>query len=245
MKKLGIVLLLALWVMAGVQLVYGKNEEEDKIVEVLAHVGTQGQSCAVEYYGVCKGETLDLEGREEFLREIAGGLGIGDSVRIVRQYDREREETKLIKEARRATTTLRLITASQEGEEPVQYLIANISMDGTMEDALGYRRILEELLEEDMTESKSSANVIGTYEGELELEERNRIADGLLEHMGAHVVTENRDMQLYTIYGYTPYIGEYQMQEDEAVNINIAMYYSRTKDETYVYAAVPVIGLDY
>lgn len=238
-------LLLALWVIAGVQLVYGKAEEEDKIVEALAGVGTQGQSCAVEYYGVCKGAALDLDEREELLRRTAAGLGIHEPVRIVRRYDKEREETKLIKEAAHATTSLRLITTLEEGKDTCQYFIANISMDGTMEDALGYRKLLEELLKEEMKESKSSANVTGTYEGELTMKERNRIADGLLEDMGAHVVSENRDEQLYTIYGYTPWIGEYRMQGDEAVNINIAMYYSRVRDVTCVYAAIPVIGLDY
>lgn len=32
MKKLGFLILIALWVLAGIQLVYGKDTQEDKIV---------------------------------------------------------------------------------------------------------------------------------------------------------------------------------------------------------------------
>lgn len=96
-----------------------------------------------------------------------------------------------------------------------------------------------------MEESKSSANVIGCYEGNLNLEQRDQIADRLLGEMGAKVVSENRDMQLYTIYGYTPYVKEYEYQERKKVNINLAMYYNELEDKTYAYAAIPVIGLDY
>lgn len=245
MKRAGIFCIVLLWIAAGVQLVYGKTGEVDKVAQVLAQVGSQEQSCTVEYYGVYNKDYLELEQREEFLHEIAEGLGIRDGMKVTRTYDGDREETKLVKEARRAATTLRMITLNKDGEEPVQYLIGNIRMEGTMENALAYREKLKELLKKDTRSQKSSANVIGSYQGKLSLEERDQIADGLLEKMGAHVVSEHRDMRLYTIYGYTPYVKEYELQEDDAVNINIAMYYSQAEDETYIYAAIPVIGLDY
>ena len=235
--------MIALWVLAGIQLVYGKDTQEDKIVQVFAQVGTQEQESVVEYYGVYKREFLNLEEREEFLRQTAEGLGIKDPIQIVRKYDEAREETQLIKEAKGATTTLRLITSLEE--EPVQYLIANISMKGAVENALAYREKLLEILDGDRKESRSSANVIGCHEGNLTLEESNQIADEFLKEMGARVVSEHRDMQLYTIYGYTPDVKEYELQENQKVNLNFAMYYSQTEDKTYAYAAIPVIGLDY
>ena len=52
-------------------------------------------------------------------------------------------------------------------------------------------------------------------------------------------------MQLYTIYAYTTYVSDFVMQEDQAVNVNIAMRYNEEEDKTYVYVATPVLGLDY
>ena len=244
MKKLGIFILAALWLLAGIQqLVHGSDTREDKIVQVFAQVGTKQQESVVEYYGVYKKDFLELEEREAYLRQAAASLGIGDPVEVVRKYEKTREESKLVKEAKGATTTLRLITSL--GEEPKQYLIANISMKGSVENALAYRQKLQEILNDDMEESKSSANVIGCYDGNLTLEERNQIADGLFQELEAKVVSENRDMQLYTIYGYTSYVKEYEDQERKKVNINLAMYYQELEDKTYVYMAIPVIGLDY
>ena len=94
-------------------------------------------------------------------------------------------------------------------------------------------------------DSRSSAKVIGRYDGKITLQERDTVADGLIEEMGARIVTENRDMRLYTIYAYSPYISDYEIQDGEAVNINIAMYYNEKEDQTYLYAAVPLVGLDY
>lgn len=245
MKKFWILPLFILWVLAAGQLVQGRASEEDRVVEVFANVGAFDQSSVVEYYGVYKKDFLELDEREMFLKKIALQLGIDDNMTVTRTYGDDREETKLVKEAWKAKSVLRLITSTKEGEEPVQYVIINLSLDSGMQDALSYRKKLDKLMDTYGKNSRSSANIIGSYQGKLSLEERNAITDKLLEDMGAKVVSENRDMQLYTVYAYTPWLGEYVMQEDEAINLNVAMYYSSTKDCTFVYAAVPVLGLDF
>ena len=132
-----------------------------------------------------------------------------------------------------------------EENDSRQYIIINLAMDADMESALAYRKKLEDIMEGYVKDSRSSANVIGRYDGKLTLQERDTVADGLIEEMGARIVTENRDMRLYTIYAYSPYISDYEIQDGEAVNINIAMYYNEKEDQTYLYAAVPLVGLDY
>lgn len=243
-RKRWLVALFLLWSLAVSQLVRGHEEEQERVAEVFAQVGEQEQTGVVEYYGTYEGEYLEGSGREYFLKKIAKELGITDHIEISSTSEAGREETRLTKEGSNADTVLRLLTSTAEGEKK-QYMIIKITMKGDMENAYAYRKKLNELLEPHSGSSKSSANIIGTYDGKLSLEERNEIADRLLDEMDAKVVSENREMQLYTIYGYTPWIEEYEMQEEEPFNVNIAMYYSRTDDKTYVYAAVPAVGLDY
>lgn len=243
-RKRWLVALFLLWSLAVSQLVRGHEEEQERVAEVFAQVGEQEQTGVVEYYGTYEGEYLEESGRVEFLKKIAKELGITDHIEISSTSEAGREETRLTKEGSNADTVLRLLTSTAEGEKK-QYMIIKITMKGDMENAYAYRKKLNELLEPHSGSSKSSANIIGTYDGKLSLEERNEIADRLLDEMDAKVVSENREMQLYTIYGYTPWIEEYEMQEEEPFNVNIAMYYSRTDDKTYVYAAVPAVGLDY
>lgn len=243
LKKRWLVSLFLLWILAVGQLAQGHEQEEEKVAGVFARIGEQEQTGAVEYYGVYKKEFLESEDQEKFLRHIAGGLGITENIEVTRRYDENREETRLTKEGSNAKSVLRFITADVEGEIS-QYVIINITMEGDMVDAYAYREKLESLMEPYGKNSKSSANIIGSYQGKLSLEERNAVADDFLESMNARVVSENREMQLYTIYGYTPWIFDYEMHEGEPFNVNIAMHYSTNDDKTYVYVAVPAVGLD-
>ena len=243
-KKLGLVFIGMLWVAAMLPPFQKNQKEDEKIIEVFGSVGTMAQTSVVEYYGIYNKSFLELDEREEFLHKVAAELGITTDMSVTRSYENGKQETKLTKEANQASTVLRFLTVEKEGTRS-QYMIMNITMNSEVGDALVYRKKLDKIMQPYSSHNKSSANVIGTYQGRLSLAERNKVADALLKEMGARVVTENRDMKLYTIYAYTPWISEYEMQENQAVNINIAMYYSEIKNETYVYAAVPIVGLDY
>lgn len=245
MRKIIIAFIAILWAFAGFQIIQGKAmAEEDKIIEVFHTVGTEQQSSTVEYYGDYVKEYLPIEAREELLRDAARRLGIIDGYTIERKYQDKRQEVTLYKEAKLAKTTLRFITA-ENGKMTKQYIIANISLDTTMESAMAMKAKMEDVLDSYTKNSKSSANVTGLYEGKLNIEERNEIAADILGDLGARMVTDHRDMQLYTIYAYTTYISDYVMQEDNAINVNIAMRYNEDEDKTYVYVAVPVLGVDY
>ena len=63
--------------------------------------------------------------------------------------------------------------------------------------------------------------------------------------MDVTVVEENRSMDLYTICGYTPLLEEHVMQQGSPINLNLAMNYNEEEDRTYIYAAVPILSLDY
>ncbi len=244
MKKRWIIALVLLWILAAGQLADGHEKEEERVVEVFSQMGTGEQTGVVEYYGVYKEEYLPLEKRELFLKKRAEELGIREPVTITRSYEEKREETKLIKKGENAETILRMITTKEEKKEE-QHLILKMTLNGDMKLALAYRNKLDELLKPYTRNSRSSANIITAYPGKLTLEQRNKLADRLLEEMGASTVSEHREMDLYTIYAYTPWLSDYEMMDQEAVNVNLAMYYSDTKDQTFVYGAVPVVGLDY
>lgn len=245
MKKIWVAFIVLLWGVAGFQIIQGKAAaEENKIIQVFHTVGSEQKTSMVEYYGTYDNEYLPIEKREALLRDIAQKLGITRGLETDRTFEEKRQEISLTKKAKHAVTTLRFIT-NEEGKEIKQYMIASITLDKDMESAQAHKKKLEKILDEYTKDSRSSANVIGTYDGKLDLDERNEVADGILGDMGARIVTEHRDMQLYTIYAYTTYVSDFVMQEDQAVNVNIAMRYNEEEDKTYVYVATPVLGLDY
>lgn len=245
MKKIWVAFIVLLWGVAGFQIIQGKAAaEENKIIQVFHTVGSEQKTSMVEYYGTYDDEYLPIEKREALLRDIAQKLGITRGLETDRTNEEKRQEISLTKKAKHAVTTLRFIT-NEEGKEIKQYMIASIALDKDMESALAHKKKLEKILGDYTKDSRSSANVIGTYDGKLDLDKRNEVADGIIREMGAKIVTEHRDMKLYTIYAYTTYVSDYVMQEDQAVNVNIAMRYNEEEDKTYVYVATPVLGLDY
>lgn len=243
-KKRWLIALFMLWILAAGQMVQGHVQGEKKVTEVFARVGGQEQTGVVEYYGVYEKGYLQDSEREAFLEKIAGELGITDSMEITRRDGENRQEVRLLKNGSNARTELRFLTSNAEGVTR-QYMIIKIMMKGDIEHTYAYRVKLDKILAPYAEVSRSSANIIGTYEGKLSLEERNELADSLLAEMDARIVSENREMQLYTIYGYTPWISDRERQGDEEFNVNIAIHYNTNEDKTYVYVAVPAVGLDY
>ena len=238
MKKTGIVLVAVLWVLAGVQIVRSRESGgRERIMEVLGEVGTMEQTNVVDYYGILDEE---VENRRALLLEAAYALELAGGT-----FEESQEsDGRYVLTLQESEGTLKVVTKTV-GEGQGQYLLADLSFQEEPEETFSRRASLERVMRDHMRASRSSVNVIGSYSGKLTLEERNRAADELLTQMDARIVSENREMDLYTIYGYTPYIAEYQLQEGNAVNVNIAMHYNEEENRTYIYAAVPVIGVEY
>lgn len=237
LKKVWIAAVAVLWIMAVMQVIQSRETDgTDKIIEVLGSVGTMEQSAVVEYEGILL-ETIENE--KAFLDEIINKCEL-----TIEDYrdEQEGEGQELLADTREGS--LKLITQTSAGKQE-QYLFLNLNFQEGPEKAFSVREDLDELLSPHVRTLQSSVNIIGSYSGKLTLEQRSRAADYLLEEMDAEIVSEHRDMDLFTIYGYTPHITEYQMQKNQPVNVNIAMYYDEGKDRTYIYAAVPVIGVEY
>ena len=187
MKKIWLTAVGVLWILAGVQFLFGgAREDEEKVLDVLGNVGELETSAVLKYEGILKEDAA--------------------------------EET---------------------------HLFLDLDFKEDIERAFLVQEGLEEELGPYVRFSDSSVNVIGSYAGRLTLDEQNAVVDEILEKLAAKVVTECRNTEFFTVYGYSPYISEYKMQKGQAVNINIAVRYGEEKDQTYIYAAVPVIGVEY
>lgn len=236
-KKIWLAAVGVLWILAGIQVVQSHEADgTDKVLEVLGSVGIMEQSAVVEYEGVLL-ETVENE--KAFLDEIVNKCGL-----CAEMYRYGSEGVESAVSVITAEGEIKLLTVLS-GENEKQYLFADLKFQEGPARAFSVREAMEELLSSHARVTQSSVNVIGSYSGELTLEQRNRAADYLLQELDARIVSEHRGMDFFTIYGYTSHIEEYQLQKGEPVNVNIAMYYDEEQDRTYIYAAVPVIGVEY
>lgn len=242
MKKIWVVLVICLWGMAAIQ-AFGidRQEEKEKIMQVLADVGTMEQSASVEYYGRLK-EKEDTP--SVFLRRVAKELGMEEKLTMNQYTEEERRVAELSSRRGQDSLNVKMITV-EENQGTGQYLLLSMKTEEQSLKVFEWRDELEGILNQNMQNVHCTTNLVGSYDGKLSLNERNRAVDELLEKMDVSVVEENRTMELYTIYGYTPLLKEYELQKGSPININLAMSYDELADKTYIYAAVPILNLDY
>ena len=189
-------------------------------------------------FGVCY---LTQEEKERLVENIASALGITSSYGLATVCEDEVNITVLSKESVDGSVTIKAITQ----EPQVQYVYVNITVYNNIDCAVSYRELVEGMFDAMGIQGNVNMNLVGSLEGALNSTEKNELADGLLDRLGAKVVAENRDSDIFTIYAYSKGAGSYITIGGNKINMNIAIGYDEEQDRTKVYLASPVNSLDY
>ena len=91
------------------------------------------------------------------------------------------------------------------------------------------------------TEISTTIQLVGDYAGYLPLERRNEITEDILDALGAEVVYEYREHDLYTVYGYTAGLDNYITVDNKKINVHIAMSQNEEHYRTILYLASPIL----
>ena len=189
-------------------------------------------------FGVCY---LTQEEKERLVENIASALGITSSYGLATIYEEEVNTTVLSNESVNGSVTIKAITQ----EPQAQYVYVNITVYNNIDCAVSYRELVEGMFDAMGIQGNVNMNLVGSIEGTLNSTEKNELADGLLDRLGAKVVTENRDNDIFTIYAYSKGAGSYITIGGNKINMNIAIGYDEEQDRTKVYLASPINSLDY
>ena len=189
-------------------------------------------------FGVCY---LTQEEKERLVENIASALGITSSYGLATVCEDEVNTTVLSKESVNGSVTIKAITQ----EPQAQYVYVNITVYNNIDCAVSYRELVDGMFDAMGIQGNVNMNLVGSLEGALNSTEKNELADGLLDRLGAKVVTENRDNDIFTIYAYSKGAGSYITIGGNKINMNIAIGYDEEQDRTKVYLASPINSLDY
>ena len=189
-------------------------------------------------FGICY---LTQEEKERLVENIASALGITSSYGLATVCEDEVNITVLSKESVDGSVTIKAITQ----EPQAQYVYVNITVYNNIDCAVSYRELVEGMFDAMGIQGNVNMNLVGSIEGTLNSTEKNELADGLLDRLGAKVVTENRDNDIFTIYAYSKGAGSYITIGGNKINMNIAIGYDEEQDRTKVYLASPINSLDY
>lgn len=249
-----------LWVVgSGVYLAGMERVHSVSISTAFTDSADERQWCELDTYiegygkfGVCY---LTQEEKEKLVKNIASALGITSSYGLATVYEEEVNTTVLSKNSVNGSVTIKAITQEQQGidntdglagtQPQVQYVYVNITVYNNIDCAVSYRELVEGMFDAMGIQGNVNMNLVGSLEGALNNIEKNELADGLLDRLGAKVVTENRDNDIFTIYAYSKGAGSYITIGGNKINMNIAIGYDEEQDRTKVYLASPINSLDY
>ena len=235
-----------LWVVgSGVYLAGMERVHSVSISTAFTDSADERQWCELDTYiegygkfGVCY---LTQEEKEKLVKNIASALGITSSYGLATIYEEEVNTTVLSKESVNGSVTIKAITQGQQS----QYVYVNITVYNNIDCAGSYRELVEGMFDAMGIQGNVNMNLVGSLEGALNSTEKNELADGLLDKLGAKVVAENRDSDIFTIYAYSKGAGSYITIGGNKINMNIAIGYDEEQDRTKVYLASPINSLDY
>lgn len=239
------ILIAAAWIFVFLKLLVGALfEKNTSLVAAFSVTNPQEISATVEI--TAKYPTGELNDKNKLLvmEEVADAIGliIDENPKVTET--KNRQEIGFFKDAVAADTELKVITLSPEAEaaETSTYLYAKISLNRSLDTVLAYKKLLEETFRElSCAEISTTIQLVGDYAGYLPLERRNEITEEILDALGAEVVYEYREHELYTVYGYTASLDNYITVEDKKINVHIAMSQNEDHYRTILYLASPIL----
>jgi len=246
------ILIAAAWLFVFLKLLMGALfEKNTSLVAAFSVTNPQEISASVEV--TAKYPLGDLSDKNKFLvlEEVADAIGLTLDAKPEVTESETRQEISFFKDALAADTEIKVITlykdniidtGEQEEPAPATYLYAKISLNKSLETVLAYKTLLEETFEElSCTEVSTTIQLVGDYAGYLPLERRNEITEDILDALGAEVVYEYREHELYTVYAYTAGLDNYITVDNKKINVHIAMSQNEEHYRTVLYLASPIL----
>ena len=231
-------LIAAAWIFVFLKLLVGALfEKNTSLVAAFSVTNPQEISAAVEVTAKYPLDDLSVKNKLLVMEEVADAIGLVIDTEPELTETNERQELRFFKDAAAADTELKVITLPQG-----TYLYAKICLNQSLDTVLAYKTLLEETLKElSCTEISTTIQLVGDYAGYLPLERRNEITEDILDALGAEVVYEYREHDLYTVYGYTAALDNYITVEDRKINVHIAMSQNEEHYRTILYLASPIL----
>jgi len=246
------ILIAAAWLFVFLKFLVGAIfEKNTSLVAAFSVTNPQEISASVEVTAKYPLGDLNDKNKLLVLEEVADAIGLTLDKEPEVTESETRQEIAFFKDALAADTEIKVITLYKDniagtGEQaapiPATYLYAKISLNQSLDTVLAYKTLLEETMEDlSCTEISTTIQLVGDYAGYLPLERRNEITEEILDALGAEVVYEYREHELYTVYAYTAGLDNYITVDNKKINVHIAMSQNEEHYRTVLYLASPIL----
>lgn len=247
-RKTAILTCTGLWLFTAFHFFLGEKAPQENIVTAFANASLMDVSSKAACFGKYGEAYMTREEKEQVLREAARGLAVS-GYEVTTGREKEGEVTALVRNGSNGSALLKLITCEEkngDGEIRIaQYLSMEVALEDSIPSTFAYKERMEKVLKTLKMEAVVNLYIAGSISGNLQLSARDAIADRMLGDIQAKVISENRDMECYSIYAYIRNVKEYAVIDNKRVNVNLSMNYDEAGGRTCIYLATPMNNQDF
>lgn len=249
LKKTKVTLYIAivLWLAVGTQMLMNRFFYEDvQISQAFVNTNLGELKSSIEIIADYNKDFISETDKKALIQYMADSIGLilDKDISVVREGTRT--EYSFGKQARNATSLLKVISLEQEEEAVTKikhYLVIRLNIRDSIQSIDKYRNILEEALDELGVENKQiTLQYEGSFSGMLTTDEKDRISNLLIGELQGTTAIRYEEGGVYTVYAYTGLINEYIVSMGSKINIQIAVNYDEETGKSRVYLATPILN---
>lgn len=235
-----------LWIAVLTQVFMNRFYEEDiEITQAFINTNSGELKSGIEMVAEYQEQFLSELEKKEIIQYIADKIGLDIDKEIQVLQDGEKTEYSFTKQAKYATSQLKVVSMEEKIEEAVKvrhYIIVRLTIKDSIYSMDKYSTLIEEALRElGMKDINMTLQYEGSFQGELSANEKDRIAHSLVEELHGITAIKYNENDLYLVYAYTGLIPEYTESLGTKINIQIEVTYDELTDKTKVYMATPIL----
>lgn len=186
---------------------------------------------------------------DNIINELADNIGLTIDSDIKLAEDDERIEYSFSKQARQASSELKVISLGADKEDPQSmkhFIVARLKLQKAIANIDRYKKLLEASMKKLGVKNKQiTLKYEGVREGYLDYDKKHELAKLLIEELHGELAMEYDEGDLYTAYAYTGMLDEYIISENVKINIQLVIAYNEADNRTKIYLATPILNDDY
>lgn len=239
---------------------YQERKEEEKTLETFQSLQLADLEGCVEITSPIEKNYEEEEGKELFLTSFIRELNLTGSPTFSKMEKNGRKEISYEKVTEKEKIKITYVTEQMDpknssGEEvertedqairEYQYVHVFYEKEEELESLLSYKTKMERLLKMRNMVPVSNVNLRGSRSGKMSRKEKEEVTDQLFQMLQATEVEAVREEELYTVYGYSPYMENVFYYGEKKINLNLAFSYDEEEKKTLFYLAMPYVQGDY
>jgi len=249
MKRTKITLYIAtvLWVAVVTQMVVNRVFQEGfEITEAFVKTDTEEMQSSIEVVAEYRTGFLSEADKKALILGLANAIGLKVDEEITVWEEGTRSEYYFYKQAKQATTEIKIVSLEQEERDAIKmkhYIIVRLSILQGIQSIDKYKEVLEAALEDLGVESKQfTLKFEGNREGNLTAVQKHEVAALLVEDLQGKIALEYDEGDLFTVYAYTGMLNEYVTSMGNKINVQIAITYNELTNKTKIALATPILN---